>query len=285
MTRFSPYLGHTAALLTQHGKETLLRPVLDSHLGCALQHVTGYDTDLLGSFTREHDRPGSQLDAARQKARLGMELAGLPLGLASEGAFNPDPHMGLVPWDTEIIVWIDDVRGLEVVGMAQGPASDHQALLTHRSELDGLAREAGFPAHGLVLRPDGHDHARVFKDMADWDALCQAFDAAQALSASGQVFAESDLRAHRNPTRQGVIAQAALDLVQRLASACPVCQGPGFSRHGRVPGLPCSACQRPTRQPVAERWRCPGCAHEEHRPLGPNAPATADPSRCDHCNP
>ena len=42
-------------------------------------------------------RAGTQIEAARKKARLGMELAGLPLGLASEGAFGPDPMTGMFP--------------------------------------------------------------------------------------------------------------------------------------------------------------------------------------------
>lgn len=51
-----------------------------------------------------------------------MELAGLPLGMASEGSFGPDPYVGMFPWNVEILVLIDDELGLELVGMAQGRA-------------------------------------------------------------------------------------------------------------------------------------------------------------------
>ena len=106
------YRGRQVALLTQHGKEHVIAPVLDLALGCRVERVADYDTDLLGTFARDIPRAGTQLEAARRKARIGMELAGLPLGLASEGAFGPDPFTGMFPWNVEFLIWIDDERGL-----------------------------------------------------------------------------------------------------------------------------------------------------------------------------
>ena len=73
----SRYRGQTIALLTQHGKERVIAPALEPALGCHIQLVTGYDTDQLGTFTRDKPRPGSQLEAARRKVRIGMALSGL----------------------------------------------------------------------------------------------------------------------------------------------------------------------------------------------------------------
>lgn len=106
-------------MLTQHGKESVIAPVLDAALGCRVERVGGFDTDTLGTFTRNIPRAGSQIEAARRKARIGMELSGLPLGLASEGAFGPDPMACLLPWNVELLLFIDDERGIEVKGMAQ----------------------------------------------------------------------------------------------------------------------------------------------------------------------
>ena len=61
----SIYQGLPVALLTQHGKQELIRPILEVALGCRLVHTDGYDTDLLGTFTRDVARPGSQLEACR----------------------------------------------------------------------------------------------------------------------------------------------------------------------------------------------------------------------------
>ena len=63
------YQGRQVAILTQHGKQDLVRGPLEAALGCQLVHTDGYDTDQLGTFTRELTRAGSQLDAARKKSR------------------------------------------------------------------------------------------------------------------------------------------------------------------------------------------------------------------------
>jgi len=67
------YQDQTIAFLTQHGKEDLLRPLLAPALGCQLVRAEGFDTDTLGTFSGEIPRPDTQLQTARQKARLGME--------------------------------------------------------------------------------------------------------------------------------------------------------------------------------------------------------------------
>jgi hypothetical protein len=108
--------GQSIALLTRHGKEAAIAPVLEPVLGCRVLRVDGFDTDTLGTFTRERPRPGSQLDAARRKARIGIERSGLPIGLASEGSFGPDPFSGLFTWNLELLLLIDDRLGIEVVG-------------------------------------------------------------------------------------------------------------------------------------------------------------------------
>lgn len=75
-----PYAGRRIALLTQHGKEGAIASALDPALGCRVERVDGYDTDQLGTFTRDIPRAGIQIEAARKKVRIGMELSGLPAG-------------------------------------------------------------------------------------------------------------------------------------------------------------------------------------------------------------
>jgi len=275
--------GRRVALLTQHGKQAVIAPVLEPGLGCVVEHVTGFDTDRLGTFTREVPRPGTQLEAARRKARKGMELAGLTLGLASEGSFGPDPFTGMCTWNVELLVWIDDTLGIEVVGMAQGVARSGHLLTGDWAALEAFARREGFPQHQLVLRPDSEDDPRVHKDIADWNRLSDCFDAALAQSTQGQVFVELDLRAHANPTRMKLIEQAARDLLQRLRSSCPQCQAPGFWIAEREPGLPCADCGLPTASHRSEVWACVRCAHRSVQPRTDRS--TAEPRHCDHCNP
>jgi hypothetical protein len=271
------------ALLTQHGKEAVLAPLLEPVLGGAIVRVGGYDTDRLGTFTREIPRAGTQLAAARSKARLGMELSGLRRGLGSEGAFGTDPMLGLLPWNIEMLVYLEPERGLELVGVAEGPSDAIQRTVDDWAALEGLARAAGFPQHGLVLRPDDADDPRIRKEAADWPSLQAAFAAAMGEAADGRVFVESDLRAHRNPARQARIREAAENLAARYASVCPACASPGFWQVERIPGLPCADCGAPTREAIASELGCAACGHREQRPL--TAARVADPGRCDVCNP
>ncbi len=279
----SRYREQPVALLTQHGKEHVIASVLGPALGCRVERVSGYDTDLLGTFTRDIPRPGTQIEAARKKARLGMELSGSPLGLGSEGSFGADPVIGMFPWNVEVLLWIDDVLGLEVVGMAQGNANFAHRLASDWPAAEAFARQWKFPEHHLVLRPEHGDDARIRKGIASWVELSDTFTWALQQAPSGLVFLETDVRAHANPTRQEIIRLAAGDLARKLLSPCPGCGAPGFWIVGRVPGLPCEDCGAPTREPQADVLGCVKCPHRLSRErTDRNA---ADPGRCDYCNP
>ncbi|MEW5889859.1 MAG: DUF6671 family protein [Pseudomonadota bacterium] len=279
----SDYVGQRIALLTQHGKERVIAPTLEPVLGCRVVRVNGYDTDRLGTFTREIPRAGTQLEAARQKARIGMELSGLPLGLAREGSFGPDPFAGMFPWNVEFLIWVDDLHGLEVVGVAQGKANFAHLLARDWAAAEAFARQWGFPEHHLVVRPEGEDDPRIRKGISSWAELETLFTWALEQSPSGQVFLETDVRAHANPTRLDNIRLAAEDLASKLRSLCPECGAPGFWIVERVPGLPCEDCGAPTRETQADILGCVKCPHRVTR--GRTDRNAADPGRCDYCNP
>lgn len=277
------YAGCRIALLTQHGKERVVAPVLEATLGCHVERVAGYDTDQLGTFTREIPRFGTQLDAARKKARIGMELAGVPWGLASEGSFGPDPFTGMFTWNVEVLLFIDDTRAIEVCGVFQGPGGGEHLCTDDWAAVEAIAGKSGFPEQHLVLRPNDGNDPRFRKGIASWADLRATFDWARDQSSTSQVYVEHDLRAHANPQRMENIRQAAKDLATKLASACPACNTPGFALVDRLTGLPCADCGAPTREPHADIWGCVCCSHRETRPR--MEPAAADPGRCDYCNP
>ena len=279
----SNYTGQKVAFLTQHGKQDLVRAPLEAAIGCQIVHTDGYDTDQLGTFTREVDRSGSQLEAARTKAKIGMALTQTGLGMASEGAFGLDPMTGMMAWDTEILLWVDSARGIEVTGFAHGPAQSLHREIKTLTELQRFATEALFPEHHLVLRPEHPDHPNIYKNISDETKLLNAFHLAQKQSTTGVVFVENDLRAFGNPTRQQLIQQAAQDLIQKLLSACPQCSAPGYWRKKQIPGLLCQSCQRKTKLPIAQVWHCQSCSFEEQHAI--NAGQWADARHCDFCNP
>ena len=279
----SVYAGHRVALLTQHGKDRVIAPLLDSALGCRVERVEGYDTDLLGTFTRDIARAGTQLEAARHKARIGMQLTGLRLGLASEGSFGLDPQIGMFPWNVEFLIWIDDVHELEVVGVAQGKANFAHLLAKDWAAAEVFARQWGFPEHHMVVRPEREDDLRIRKGISSWAQLEAAFTSALEQSPSRLVFLEVDVRANANPTRLENIRLAAADLVKKLRSLCPECGAPGFWIVQHISGLPCEECGTPTQEPRADVLGCVKCQHRVTRERTDRN--TADPGRCSYCNP
>jgi hypothetical protein len=277
------YRGARIALLTQHGKERVLAPLFASELDATLVVEGGFDTDALGTFTREVPREGTQLEAARRKAEIAIERSGAEIGLGSEGAFVPGPF-GLGSWNIEALVLVDRARGIEIIGRAGAAGRHLHASVATLAELVAFATRAGFPEHGLVLRPNDERDPRVVKGINTQAALVRAFEQVVREATGGVVFVENDLRAHFNPTRMASIGEAGRDLVARMKCACSACGLPGFGAVGQVPGLPCRDCGAPTRHPVAEEFGCVRCEHREERPLR-DAAESADPSVCDYCNP
>lgn len=278
-----PFWQQKIALLTQHGKERVINPVLESALGCTVEHIHGYDTDVLGTFTRDIPRDGTQLEAARKKARMGMTLSGLPVGVASEGSFGPDPFTGMFTWNVEMVVLLDDRTGLEVVGISQAAAQCGDVVTADWNEATRFATRYGFPQHQLVLRSQRKDTTTIHKGIADWDQLKTLFDTVSSEPDTGKVFIESDLRAHANPTRMENIRRATVNLAARLNSHCPACQAPGYWATKAVAGLPCALCSAPTKLPKGEVWQCVACDHQEAR-LKPDT-ERAEAKHCQLCNP
>lgn len=279
----SAYFGRRISLLTKHEKQRVIAPVLEASLGCEVHTVSDFDTDRLGTFTREIAREGTQLEVTRKKARIGMEIADLPVGLASEGSFGPDPMVGLIPWNIEFVLFLDDERGLEIVGVAQGKSNFAHLVISHPDELEEFKARVGFPAHQLVVRPDSESDARILKGISTEPELSKALRWAFSLSSEGKVHVETDLRAHTNPTRMAVIKSAAEDLATKLVTPCPACATPGYAVTTRSGRLPCADCGGLTDEPSTETRTCAKCAFAETTDLPKGK--MADPGRCRHCNP
>ncbi len=268
--------------LTKHGKESVVAPLFREELDAGVVLVDSFDTDSLGTFTRDVPRAGSQLDAARRKANLAAELTGLPRGLGSEGSFIPGAF-GMWCSNLEVVMLVDRTQGIEITGVACEAGHQVADHFEDYGQLESFAKSALFPSHGLVLRPNDQNNPRIFKDCADFECLRSAFEQCAELSPSGRVFVESDLRAHRNPTRMQTIEKACRDLLQRMKTLCPDCGRPGFGLAKKVHGLPCAWCGTPSNGVLGEEFKCPSCCFTELRNLNPAA--RADPGLCPSCNP
>ncbi|GAB4215884.1 MAG: hypothetical protein OHK0012_17000 [Synechococcales cyanobacterium] len=279
----SYFRGRTLWIATMHGKETVIQPSLqplEVEFG-----IPNLDTDQLGTFSRERERPADQRTTARLKAELALTSSGGDLAVATEGSFAPHPALPWLPMHRELVLLLDRRHDLEIVGEVVA----NQTNYAHSTPKDwptaeAFARRVGFPEHGLILMPRAQPQPGdpVFKGIRDWSELERLVE--QGLRDWGSLHLETDMRAHHNPTRMEVIAQACQQLLTKLSHACPQCGIPGYSPTQSLSGLPCADCGAPTPVRRAVLWRCQKCDYTEKQ-LFPDQRQLADPGDCPLCNP
>jgi hypothetical protein len=270
-----------------HAKERIIGPVLLDRMGLIVEVPDKFDTDRFGTFSREIERKGSQLDAARAKIDAVFDCTpSATIALASEGSFGPDPHFHMLPFGREIVLLKDRDSGMELIGFDAGSETnfDH-AEVSDVAKADAFAKRIGFPEHGLIVMgcTDGKPSPKtaLIKNIQTQEEL--AWAVGHVMQLCGSAFLEADMRAHRNPTRMRAVGRAAADLVRRFHSRCPDCNYPGYDIAKRVPGLPCGLCELPTRIIQFEVLSCKSCGREEQRKATERE--TADPGECTNCNP
>ncbi len=280
-------------LATMHQKEQVVAPILRQELGLEVLIPPGFDTDRLGTFTRDRSRPDHQLATARLKALAALEITGADLAIASEGAFSPHPDLPMLPCDRELMVLVDRTNDLEVVGIALSTQTNFQSQTIHSvAESLEFAKKVGFPDHGLVvmMTPETQEPGEIIKGITDPQVLTTAVT--QMLERrlerselrSPGVHLETDMRALYNPARMQVIAQATQDLAAQAKSLCPGCGTPGFRITARQPGLPCSWCHTLTNLTLSVTYGCRKCNFTQLQ-MYPEGKKNADPGYCQWCNP
>jgi len=281
-----PYEDDEAVLATMHGKERVIAPLLRGALGLRVRVAPGINTDRFGTFSRDIERTGSQLDAARAKIAAAFEMSpGARVAVASEGSFGPHSQIPFAPLAREIVVMKDRVSGLELVGHHAGMETNFShAVVADLNGASAFAERAGFPGHGVIVigcvDQQPAPGRALIKGIGNWADLQRAVET--VIGTCGAAFVETDMRAHRNPTRMRAIKRATLDLVRRVRSPCPRCARLGFAISQRLFGLPCSWCGGPTVALKAEVYACEGCGYREEHPV---KATSADPGQCEECNP
>lgn len=278
----STYRGKRAALATKHAKESVITPYFGSLVGMGID-VIAIDTDEFGTFAGDVPRTGTPYETAVRKARAGMVAAGLPLGLASEGTITADPLLPGVTIDVELIVFIDDERGIIVRHVHRSNTTIAvSTTIGPDDDLEQFLDRADFPRHGLIARPTGMTEP-ISKGITDRASLHRIIGDYAALSPTNGVDLESDLRAHMSPSRMKAIDACAEALAERLATPCPECGCPGWGPIDPAWGVPCRDCGTTAPHVVrADRTGCPGCPAVREIP---RAPEFADPQWCPRCNP
>lgn len=281
-----PYAGRMAVLATKHGKEQQIARPLHAAIGLKVCVPPTIDTDRLGTFTGEVPRPGTPAEVVLQKALLGMELTGLPLGLANEGSFGPHPALPLLIVDTELLLFVDEERGIQVrEHLVSERVVAVQTTARSLTDLEDFLVRARFPSHGLIVRPNVRgSNDPIVKGITDSETLAKALTRCASHSSDGYALVESDLRAHMNPTRRGVLRQLAIQLARRLSHLCPRCDTPGWGLVAVVRDLPCEWCGTPTDLVSEEIIGCPSCPYQERVPRADGL-RHASPGACARCNP
>lgn len=278
------YRDESIYFATKHGKADIIRQLLNKHaIRCQEVKV---DTDQLGTFSGEVERPGGVRETLRLKIALGMkEMPNGRLFLASEGSFGPHPaYMGLVTANVECLLFYDRQLDIEILGeyVCMSPVTGKKTVGPH-DDFRAILSDFRFPSHGVIVHPED-SFQPIFKGLHEENQVVQAMHESFAYSHTGKVFIATDLRANHNPTRREAIYKAAEDLMNRLASRCPSCDVPGFAVARGVPGLPCVECGNASEAAVAVESTCVKCEYIERGPR-PDGKKFIQPFECQCCNP
>jgi hypothetical protein len=277
------FKGRKLIIATKHEKEKVILPLVNANMHVEVFVPSDYDTDKFGTFSGEITRTTNALEAVRKKCLDAMNEYGYDLGIASEGSFGPHPSLFFAQADDELLILIDKKNNLEIVAREVSLDTNFSGeKIQSFEQLIEFATQVQFPTHGIILK-DAQDHfSKIYKDISDWEQLKISYDS--IIEHSKEIWAETDMRAHRNPTRMTVIEKATQKLIKKLASLCPNCQTPGFDVNKVVHGLPCKWCKTPTSSTLALRYTCQKCSHTTLENY-PNGKHYESPEFCSYCNP
>jgi hypothetical protein len=280
--RLNLFHGRPLVIATQHRKEEVIAPILETALGVSCTTPDGFDTDIFGTFSGEIQRRQDPVATARAKCLAAIQHTGLEMAIASEGSFGPHPASPFLAADVEVLLLVDTKNELEFKVTEISTQTNFSATSVDSLErLNEFASRAGFPSHGLILKKSEEDHTGMIKGITCWQALEVSY---KIINSGGRAFAETDMRAMFNPSRMKVIAAAARKLTEKITCLCPQCETPGFDVTDARNGLPCSWCGSRTQSTLSYVYFCQKCSYREER-FFPHGKTTEDPTYCDMCNP
>jgi hypothetical protein len=277
------FKGRELVIATMHGKEQVLKPLLEAALGVQCILPDEFNSDEFGTFSGEVERIVSPLEAAQKKCYAALKKTNTTLAIASEGSFGPHPVIGFVPADEELLLLIDTINNLEIKVKEISTATNFAGKeIFSLQEAKDFAATVLFPSHGLIIKKSKNDLSMLHKGI---DNVSTFYDLVSNLLLNNHsIYIETDMRAHYNPSRMLVIDTACKKLITTLQCICKQCGTPGFSIKEFIPGLPCEFCSTPTRSTKSAIYVCEKCAYSEEI-IYPNGKQFEDPMYCDRCNP
>lgn len=274
------YQDRTLFIVTKHQKETIIGPLFQRAFGWNYQLIE-LDTDQLGTFTGEIERPGDPLTTARKKIESAIEQAN-DLIIVSEGSFGPHPTIGFIAGDDELLLLFDKKTNDEFVVRHVSTQTNFSGQeIFQPDQMHDFLQTVGFPEHAVIVREEKEGKV-VEKGIHSLDQLKSLSD--YFFKNNKSFYLETDMRAMHNPSRQKVIAEACEKLIEKLKSSCPNCHHPGFDVKEVISGLPCMNCSYPTRSTLSYSYHCTKCGFSQEKKY-PHGKTLEDPMYCDLCNP
>jgi hypothetical protein len=274
-------------LATMHQKERVIAPLMKQELGIKIVVPHNFNSDIFGTFTRDVNRPGTQIVTARLKAEKALDITGETLAIASEGIFAPHPSFPYIYSNRELVILLDRENDLEIIGEEFSTETNfnHQ-VVENLQEAKDFARKVGFPEHGLVVwfSESTSNCSQIIKGIITKEKFVEAINLALNNSPDSKVHLETDMRALYNPTRMKNIEKATRNLIEKINNHCPKCSTPGWEITQRIPGLPCAICSMPTTITRAVIYQCKKCGFSEEK-LVFDEIKFAGPAQCMYCNP
>ena len=279
------FRGRKIVIATMHGKEQVIAPLLEKHLGVEIVVPKNFNSDKFGTFTRDIKRDGNQLEAARAKVYDAMKMEGVDLGISSEGSFGAHPSIPFIQSNLELLLFVDIKNGFEIRGHHRTSEINMDGeYVSNVGEALDFAKKIGFPETGIIVRKSENGSIGIYKNIDTHEDLIEKVTKILSWPFTKKVFLETDMRAHKNPTRMVAIKNATEDLLKNISSVCPKCSAPGFIVVNFEKGLKCSLCGMPTELPTEDIYQCSKCKYEE-RKLVTKYGKNADPQHCGYCNP
>lgn len=267
---------------TEHKKEQVIAPSFFDAFNCRVKSLY-INSDILGTFSGDVERKLSPIQAAKEKIKMGLiQKPDAEYLIASEGSFYPDSQVPWMPVNEELLLFYDAKQEIEIVAKAVTREVKYVSKKIDSSNLSlELFNEFDFPNHGVVIvSKDKVNKKNVIKDVNDYLELDQLIK--RLKEGRGMIQVMTDLRSHKNPTRQKNIYQAGLNLIDEIKLVCPNCQRYGQKIREHIEGLLCAQCGIPSKYIKSIERECSSCTKTWMQDLGK---APIDPMYCDWCNP
>jgi len=201
---------------TMHKKDELLREIIEKELGLFVVNPK-INTDKFGTFTNEIKRKNDQIKTAKIKAEKAISETGLDIAIANEGSFGPHPKIPFIPGNLEYFYLVDKKHNLEFEGYSFTHKTNYnESYVSSAKEAKELAFKWGFPEHGIIVKRKRNSKFFVYKNIENEKDLEKYVNKILSLPFHRKAFIETDMRAHKNPTRQENIKLAFSNLVENI---------------------------------------------------------------------